>query len=79
MKTAVRHSPCPNWLRASGLLTHPGRLRLLFLDQRQSLLEYIPIPEALNEVIQDFRLIKRAIRPTPVALLNEFQAFLPKA
>jgi len=40
--TKLRYSPCPDWFPAWRLGIHIGRLRLLFLDERQSLSEYIP-------------------------------------
>ena len=57
MATKLRHSPCSDWLRASRLLTDPRRLRLQWLDERQSLSELVKSLEALNEATQDFGFI----------------------
>jgi len=54
--TKLRHSPCPDWFPASRLGTHSGRLCLLFLDERQSLSEYIPSLKTGNETKQAFGL-----------------------
>ncbi|YAG04285.1 hypothetical protein NSTC731_00483 [Nostoc sp. DSM 114167] len=54
--TKLKYSPCSDWFPAWRLGTHSGRLCLLFLDQRQSLSEYIPSLKTGNETRQAFGL-----------------------
>ena len=54
--TKLRYSPCPDWFPASRPGIHHRRLRLLFLDERQSLSEYVPSLKTGNEATQAFGL-----------------------